>query len=344
MASARCRFSFAQSKSCRSTLLATGLRVAVRAHLVGVAGHLEHREVDERRHVLEVRVGDRLLEGADGRVSVAVGLELVERELGAGEVELRVVGDRLLELRLGVLVVTAALVGQARVVGRLGELAVLVGRGRGLELLGDVGAGLVVPVVRLVVAIERVEGRIELVERLLLDDRGARRRRRPPSPSRRSWPLFPPPPQPVAREALRSATRTNPVVHGRSHGSPYFFFFLGAAAAAGFLPESLLELSLESTTSDLLGGGAGLDGVPELATDDEGRRLVVETAVGQRGRPADLVDHVVFGLVVLREPLLAVARVLVEVLVLHRVVEAALERGLGELLLVGRRRVVDARR
>jgi hypothetical protein len=145
MASARCRFSF------------------------GVALHLEHREVDQRGHVLEVRVVDRLLERADGRVDVGVGLELVEGELRAGVVELRVVGEGLLEAPSRVLVVAAPLVREARVVGRLGKLAARLGRCGGLEGLRGVGADLVVPVVGLVVAVEQVQRGVELLLRSHVD-------------------------------------------------------------------------------------------------------------------------------------------------------------------------------
>ena len=62
------------------------------------------------------------------------------------------------------------------------------------------------------------------------------------------------------------------------------------------------------------GPPCGCQNVPSGRT---GGGVLVEAAVRQRRRSADLVDDVVFGLVVLREPHLASARVLVEVLVLH---------------------------
>src|SRR5690606_38611177 len=63
------------------------------------------------------------------------------------------------------------------------------------------------------------------------------------------------------------------------------------------------------------------------------RRPVAQTGVDARGRAAELVDEVVLSAVVLRQPHLARAGVLVEVLVLHRVVQAGLEGALRLLLL-----------
>ena len=126
------------------------------------------------------------------------------------------------------------------------------------------------------------------------------------------------------------AARTLPsVLHGRHPRLRHWLVTSScgrAAASSAVVARS--PLPPESSDLDLLGGGAGLDRVPELPPMMSGGGLVVETAVRERRRAAELVDDVVFGLVVLREPLLAVARVLVEVLVLHRVVEAALERRL----------------
>src|SRR5271167_2002881 len=84
-----------------------------------------------------------------------------------------------------------------------------------------------------------------------------------------------------------------------------------------------------------------LGGMPEDAAGDQRRRAIVETPVGQGRRPAQLVDDVVFSLVVLRQPFLAVARVLVEILVFHRVVEAALQRRLRLMIFHGLRRFVE---
>ena len=61
--------------------------------------------------------------------------------------------------------------------------------------------------------------------------------------------------------------------------------------------------------------------MPRRTTHDDGRRPVVEPAVGQRGRTAKLVHDVVFALVVFRQPQLAVARKGIEVLVLDREIE-----------------------
>ena len=124
--------------------------------LRAVTRHLHHGEVDERGDVLELRVGDGLLEGADGGVLVSVSLVLVERDLRACVVELRVDLESRLELRPGVLVVVAALVSEPRVERRLRVLSDC------LELLGDVGASLVVPVVLLVVLDEEVDPGVEL--------------------------------------------------------------------------------------------------------------------------------------------------------------------------------------
>ena len=130
--------------------------------LRAVARHLDHGEVDERGDVLELRVGDGLLERADRGVLVRVGLVLVERELRARVVELRVRLERLLELRLRVLVVVAALVREPRVEDRLRVASPTL-----VELLRDVRAGVVVPVVLLVVLDERVERGVELRLRVL---------------------------------------------------------------------------------------------------------------------------------------------------------------------------------
>src|SRR5207237_7141622 len=119
----------------------------------GVTLHLKEREVDERGDVLELRVENGLLELADRGVDVVVRLELVEGELDLRVVELRIVRERSLEVRLGFVVVLAALPREARVERRLRELA-LSGRGA-VEHLGDLAARGLVPVARFVVGIER---------------------------------------------------------------------------------------------------------------------------------------------------------------------------------------------
>ena len=89
--------------------------------------------------------------------------------------ELRVVAERLLEVRLGFVVVLAALPRQARVERRLGELAL---RGRGaVEHLRDLAARRLVPVACFVVGVERVESGLEFLLGVLVDgDAGGRRR------------------------------------------------------------------------------------------------------------------------------------------------------------------------
>jgi hypothetical protein len=70
-------------------------------------------------------------------------------------------------------------------------------------------------------------------------------------------------------------------------------------AGGGLLPRVAAARAARIEDLDLLGRGPGLDRMPELPAHDERRRLVVETAVRQRRSAAELVDHVVFRLVVL---------------------------------------------
>ena len=161
----------------------THVRAAVRSDLVGVAKHLKHGQVDERRHILEVRVVDRLLEAINRGVYVSVGLELIERELCAGIVKLRIVRQRLLEVPLGFLVVAAPLIGKAGVVRSCRQLPLGLCRSRALEHMRGIRAGLVRPVVGLIVGGECIESGPEPLERRLLDGRrcngsGVRTRRR----------------------------------------------------------------------------------------------------------------------------------------------------------------------
>src|SRR5437868_5560400 len=81
--------------------------------------------------------------------------------------------------------------------------------------------------------------------------------------------------------------------------------------------------------------------MPERTAHEDRRRLLVETAVAERGRGPQLVDRVVLLLVVLREPHLAAAREAVRVLVLRREIEARLQRRLREVRLERLRLAVD---
>ena len=60
-----------------------------------------------------------------GSIAASPFSSLVERELHAGAVELRVEVEGRLKLRLGLGVLVAALVGEAGVVDRLGEVALI---------------------------------------------------------------------------------------------------------------------------------------------------------------------------------------------------------------------------
>ena len=230
-------------------------------------------------------------------------------------------------MRLRVLVVAAPLVGEPRVVRRLGELAARLRRRRRLEGLRGLRARLVVPVVGLVVPVEHVERGAELLLRRDIDvRRDAARAAAAAAPADGAGRLLGPTAAAEAGDGDDDPRGQNAsdVLHGLALLRPGYLRRWRAGGGVLLLP--LPPVSWRTSIFSVAGPVS--TGCHSEPAEDERRRVVVEAAVRERGRAAKLVDDVVFGLVVLREPLLAVARVLVEVLVLDRVVEAALERRL----------------
>ena len=138
--------------------------LAARRSLRAVTRHLHRREVDERRHVLELSLFDGALERGDRAVGVGILLEAIEREARERGIKRGILLRCLLKAEERVLVVFAALEGEPRVERGLDERPPLRGR-RGFEHRGDRGAAGRVPVVCLVVMDEARERILELLQR-----------------------------------------------------------------------------------------------------------------------------------------------------------------------------------